>query len=341
MLKPASPVVLPAPAASTSLSDIVEAVLDVVAQLLNTRLAAVARIESTTYTVMSVVDQHHTVRPGQLYNVFDTFCMHMLETGQPLRIADTMQAPLSLRVVPQKLELNVQSYLGVPLFMADGRVFGSLWVADPAPRHFSDGDVALLQLFARLLTPELAQDAHSRHSERIEQAQAMHPNIDPSTGLLAADSFEAALSREATRHDRIGSIYAIAVLTITPSGAAAERYGEGAADTLRQALADIIMRTSRLVDCCARIGDDAFAVLFAETNAAGAATWHQRIDAAVGAWNRVHATRELMLEISVGIADCMDEPQLATRPNALVTMAQQRAGAVVQQHEQLEEALQP
>ncbi len=338
MLKPASLANgSPESGASTSLSDIVEAVPDMVARLLNTRLAVVARIESTTYTVMSVVDQHHAIRPGQLYNVLDTFCVHMLETGQPLRINDIAQAPATLRTVAQKLELNIQSYLGVPLFMEDGRVFGSLWVANSTPRHFSDGDVASLQLFARLLMPELAQAELSRHSERIEQTQAIHPNIDPSTGLFAADSFEAVLQREATRHNHSGSVYAVAVLTIEACESAKERYGEYAGDTLRQALADIIMRTSRLVDCCARIDADVFAVLFTETNASGAAAWRKRIDAAVDAWNRVHTTRELVLEIGVGIADCTEDSSFAKRPNALVVSARQRAEAAVQSEKQLHE----
>ncbi len=337
MLTPASLTNLsPEFGASTSLGDIIEAVPDIVARLLNTRLAVVARIESTTYTVMSVVDQHHAIRRGQFYNVLDTFCMHMLETGQPLRIDDIAQAPSSLRVVPPKLELNIQSYLGVPLFMEDGRVFGSLWVANSTPRHFSDGDVASLQLFARLLMPELSQAELSRHSERIEQAQAIYPNIDPSTGLFAADSFEAALQREAARHNRSGSVHAVAVLTIEACESAKERYGESAGDTLRQALADIIMRTSRLVDCCARIDDNVFAVLFAETNAPGVAAWRKRIDAAVDAWNRMHTARELALEIGVGIADCTEDSSLARRPNALVASARQRAEAALRSEQQLQ-----
>jgi GAF domain-containing protein len=200
MLKPVLPLAeVRAPALDLTLSDVVEGLLDVVARLFHTRLAAVARIESTTYTVMSVVDQHHTLRPGQIYQLHDTFCMHMLEQGQPLCISDITQAPMPFRFLPNRLELNIRSYIGVPLYMADGRVFGSLWAADPSVRLFSEQDVAMLQLFARLLRYELDQDAQTRHLERIEQVKSMHTSIDQLTGLLARDSFEAALAKEEQR----------------------------------------------------------------------------------------------------------------------------------------------
>lgn len=323
MLKPAIPAVgFSTTAGGATLRDVVEEVLDVVAQLLNTRLVAISRIEGTTYTVMAAVDQHHAVRAGQIYNIYDTFCLTMLENGQPLRVDDTTQAPLPLRLVPQKLELDVRAYLGVPLHMPDGRVFGTLWAADPRPHHFSDNDIALLQLFARLLTPELEQAEQWKRAERIEQARAIHTSVDPITGLLAADSFGTILDHEIMRRSRYSSAYAIAVLQIADSCD-----GCGPSDTLRQALADILMRTSRLVDCCARLDEDLFAVLFAETTAAGVIAWRKRIDAAVDAWNRVHAAAGLHLAVTIGIADSNDEPARATRTSAVLELAKRRLGA--------------
>jgi GGDEF domain-containing protein len=327
MLKPAiAPVGFSTTAGGATLRDVVEEVLDVVAQLLNTRLVAISRIEGCTYTVMAVVDQHHSVRAGQIYNVFDTFCMSMLETGHPLRIDDTTQAIQPLRSVPQKLELDVRAYLGVPLYMPDGRVFGSLWAADPRPHHFRENDVALLQLFARLLTPELDQAEQNKRVERIEQARAIHTNVDPTTGLLAGDSFGAILDHEIGRRSRYNSSYAIATLQLdtvdAPSG-----HGDVVA-TLRQALADILMRTSRLVDCCARLDENVFAVLFAETTAAGVVAWRSRIDIAVIAWNRVHIATGLELHVQIGIADSSEEPNRATRTSAVLDMAQERMAAV-------------
>ncbi|HEX6291205.1 MAG TPA: GAF domain-containing protein [Herpetosiphonaceae bacterium] len=325
MLKPVLPLAdVRASAPNVTLSDVVEGILDVVARLLHTRLAVVARIESTTYTVMSVVDQHHTLRAGQIYPLHDTFCMHMLEQGQPLCISDITQAPMPFRFLPNRLELNIRSYIGVPLSMADGRVFGSLWAADPSVRLFSEQDVAMLQLFARLLRHELDQDAQTRHLERIEQVQSMHDSIDQVTGLLARDSLEAALAKEDSRWSRHGNFYAVAVLSIIQPESAQDAADTQRSATLRQGLADILMRSSRLVDYCARIDADEFAVLFADTSAEGVAVWRARIEAAIEAWNRVHLARRLALNVGIGIADCYDTAEQDQHSATVLELAQQR-----------------
>ncbi len=313
-----------------SLTEVIDNILHVVAQLLNTRLTAVARIESPTYTVMAVVDQLHQIRPGQLFNLRDTFCLQMLERGAPLRVSDTTQAGMPLRSLPQALEVNLRSYAGVPLVMPDGRIFGSLWAADDDPRAWSDEDIALLQLIARLLTHELDQDAQARHRERVEQSAALHPSIDPVTGLLARDGFESLLRRETLRRSRYGNVHAVAIVTLDPGANAAP--DPARADMLRQELADILMRTSRIVDCCARIDEDDFAVLFVETAASGVAAWQARLEAAIAIWNRIHAANRLALRVAIGIADCHDVAHEADQSAALLDVARDRARDLMSNH---------
>lgn len=326
MFKPdLSPAELHALAFSSTLNDVADGVLDVIARLLNTRLVAVSRIESTTYTLMAVVDQLHTLRPGQLFNLQDTFCVYMLETGQPLYIDDTTHATLPFRALPAALELSVRSYAGVPLRLADGRVFGSLWAADTAPRQFSAHDMSLLQLMAHLLTLEVERDAEANHSARIEQVMSMQDSIDQLTGLLSRESFEVIVSRESARSRRYGNIHALAVLRIASSAAAEERHGAHGLDTLRRSLADMLMRTSRLVDCCARIGPDDFAVLFVETTTSGVEAWHARVAAAIEVWNRVHTASGLLLDVNIGVADSYDAAAWANRNSNLIELAQRRA----------------
>lgn len=287
-----------------ALDDVANGVLDVIVRLLHTRLAVISRIESTTCTVTSVVDQHHALAPGQFFDLHETFCKHMLESGHVLCIEDTNRVSAAFRSVPLALELGIQSYLGVPLIIGDGRVFGSLWTADNAPRHFSPDDRALLHLMARLLIHELDRDAHVRHNERIEQVQLAQSGTDQLTGLLMRDGFNKILAREVARHGRYHVPYAVAVLKIVQPHA--DNVNAGSHDILRQELASILMRGSRMVDCCARIAPDEFAVLFAETTAAGVAVWQDRIHAAIDAWNLVHTASGLSLTVAVGIADCND-----------------------------------
>jgi|GEM_PF-3806497 len=308
---------------SVTLSDDVAGVLDVIARLLNTRLAAVSRIESTTYTVMAVVDQHHSLQAGQIFNLPDTLCMHMLESGQPLCISDTTQLP-QLHSAATAVELNIRAYIGVPLCTHDGRVFGSLWGADSMARDFSSQDVELLLLMARLLSTEIEQDIRIRHSERLEQVMSMQPQTDHLTGLLSRASFVTALAKEASQRNRRRT-HAVAVVLLNSTAALRIPQTPESRDTLRQALADIVMRTSRLMDCCARIDVDTFAVLLMETTANEVVAWHKRIETAIETWNRIHAANGLMLDIHVGIADNREASTTGRNETSVLDLAHRRA----------------
>lgn len=326
MMMPAVPAVdLMAPVSGPALDDVVHGVLDVVVRLLDTRLAVVSRIESTTCTVMAVVDQHHAVSPGQLFDLHDTFCVHMLESGHALAIDDTTQASMPFRAVPTGLDLGIRSYAGIPLLMADGRVFGSLWTADTAARHFTLQDKDLLQLLARLLTNELDRDALVRQYERIEQVRSSHLSTDPLTGLVNRDSLIAMMLREAARYSRYHVPYAVAVLALETQRSD-ERSHASNADTLQQEFANILMRTSRMVDCCARIGPNEFAVVFAETTHSGVESWQERVAAAVEAWNLVHTASNLHMGVRIGVADCHDV--VGARAASALVLAEQRSRQV-------------
>jgi diguanylate cyclase (GGDEF)-like protein len=167
----------------------------------------------------------------------------------------------------------------------------------------------------------------------------MHTSIDQLTGLLARDSFEAALVKEESRWARHQNFYAASVLSIIPPELPHDAASVQRGETLRQGLADILMRSSRLVDYCARIDDDEFAVLFADTTSEGVQVWRSRIEAAIAAWNRVHAARGLALNISMGIADCYDVQDGNEQSATVLDLAQQRMYRdQVQQREQPQNA---
>jgi PleD family two-component response regulator len=72
---------------------------------------------------------------------------------------------------------------------------------------------------------------------------------------------------------------------------------------LIQGLANTLMLNSRIVDCCARLEDGRFAVLFPETPAKNLPAWLRRIDGAVRTWNLLHPALDTELAFSLGTAD--------------------------------------
>lgn len=291
----------PRPSCLSALSfdSVVDGALDMIVRRLGTRLAAVSRIEGATYTIMAVVDQHGELQPSQVYDLRSTICAHMLETGQPLFIGDLTQAPVSCRTAPLAQEIGIRSFAGVPLYMTDGRVFGTLWVADREPRDSGDQDLALLCLMGRLLLHEIDIDLERRHVERIAHLRASQPGSDPLTGLMSRRDFEEQVQRQARRRAQVNASFSVAVIALDPPD-------DLLGDAFRQELAEIVMRTSRLVDCCARIGENEFAVLFIDTPGSGADSWQTRLMAALDTWNFVHTASGLKLHARIGIADHRD-----------------------------------
>lgn len=100
----------------------------------------------------------------------DSFCTHVVESGQILILSDTTQHPaFSKSLLVQRY--GIQAYLGVPLMNADGCCIGALEVMDLLPRKFSPQEVAILELNARWSISEyekqrmLAQQQAGRKSD--------------------------------------------------------------------------------------------------------------------------------------------------------------------------------
>lgn len=296
-----------------ALEDTINGLLPIIAQLLDTRVTAVARIETPLYTIMAAVDHKHQLRAGQTYPLNDTFCLYMFEEQQRLCINDLAHASLPLRSIPRRLDLDLNAYLGVPLLLLDGRVYGSLWVADDRARVWTASDLGLLELIARLLTHELSQDALLRHQERILQGRRGHSDVDAVTGLPAwRDLRPTLLAIDAPLMPAL----AVVLLESFPMH-------EPFTSLARQELAGLLMRTARMVDYCAYVDDDLFVVLFPD--GAGVSAWQQRLNHALHLWNRVHSAQRLALHTQIGIADWQDVAGEPDPLSALLELARNRA----------------
>jgi GAF domain-containing protein len=284
-----------------SLSSIMDNTLDVVARFFNARLSVISKIEGSMYTIMSVVDQQQRIRSGTLYRLQDTICLHMLASGRPLHINDLTLAPTPLRHALGALKIQAGSYLGVPLYLFDKRVFGALWVADPTPSSFNQRDIAMLELLARLLTYEIDRDAQLRHSERVKQMLTTQNDVDALTGLAGRTNFETTVA-QLLAYSGNATPDTIAILTLRPQTVTPSYQAEHD-DTLRQGLADLLMRTARIVDFCARIGTNEFVILLPGTSADEVMDWRCRMQTEIEAWNMIHAPNNLLLDVHIDLTD--------------------------------------
>jgi signal transduction histidine kinase len=116
-----------------------------------------------------------------------SFCQHVVTEDAPLIVMDSREHPLvcgNLAIT----DLNVISYLGVPLRTDNDEVLGSFCVIDSVPRKWTAAEISTLNNFAQSTSTELnlRVDSNRRKSEfekRLRYAQKLEAMGQFSAGV--------------------------------------------------------------------------------------------------------------------------------------------------------------
>lgn len=94
-----------------------------------------------------------------------SYCQYTVTSREPLRIDDATRHPL-VRDSPAIPEMDVVSYLGIPIITDDDQAVGSLCAIDSRPRQWSDREVKMLGDLGEILTDHLnaGRSRPGRHS---------------------------------------------------------------------------------------------------------------------------------------------------------------------------------
>lgn len=91
------------------------------------------------------------IAPGQSDALLDTYCRLIVESRIPAVVADSAEHA-ELAQLPVTRSLRISAYLGVPIVLADGSVFGTLCCISHSPRRdLLDSDAAALRLIAHAI----------------------------------------------------------------------------------------------------------------------------------------------------------------------------------------------
>jgi PAS domain S-box-containing protein len=85
-----------------------------------------------------------------------------------LTVADTDAHPALNGGQPAAL-LQARSYIGVPVRLAGGSVYGTLCAIDPQPHRFAAADTQLLEVLTHLLATAIERDQAQATRDRLEQ----------------------------------------------------------------------------------------------------------------------------------------------------------------------------
>ncbi len=132
-------------------------ILSIVCRTTGMRFAAVARVTEDRWIACSVRDTiNFGLEPGGELKVETTLCHEIRQNSEAVVIDDVAGDPIYAKHHTPEL-YGFQSYISVPLRMADGSFFGTLCAIDPEPRRLNTPEtIEMFEMFADVIGFQLS-----------------------------------------------------------------------------------------------------------------------------------------------------------------------------------------
>jgi PAS domain-containing protein len=135
------------------------------AKVLDAPIAMVTQLDDTHLHALGRVGPPDLAKGGRAA-VKDTFCQHVVRSGEPLVVPDAREHELTKSLAAVKSG-KALAYLGTPLALPSGVVLGTLCVADAKPRAWTREEIAILADLARLVLTEIERRADLRSHQHL------------------------------------------------------------------------------------------------------------------------------------------------------------------------------
>lgn len=253
----------------------------------------ITRTENDDWTVLYSEDHRYDVHPGQVFSWSDSFCSEMMKGNGP-RIAPDSEMVAAYASAPIGKKLLIRAYIGVPLLLSDGSLFGTLCAVHPEPQPARiTEDQELLDLIgmmlSKILQMELKAEEESSRAERFK-AQALS---DAQTGLYNRAGWEQLAACQDIRNRRYGKTSAVVILDLDDLKSVNDTEGHAAGDELIKCAASALTKASRADDIVARLGGDEFGIIGVNCDKAGGDALRDRVN---------HSLHQAGVSASVGLA---------------------------------------
>jgi signal transduction histidine kinase len=164
----------------------VPTILEVVCRSTGMRFAAVARVTENRWVACSVLDEiDFGLKPGGELKIESTICNEIRQSRQPVVIDHVAQEPEWCNHATPAM-YGFQSYISMPIILADGSFFGTLCAIDPLPARIkTTATIGMFRLFAELIgkhldaTKKLAQVERSNDALQRFASIASHDLREP------------------------------------------------------------------------------------------------------------------------------------------------------------------
>lgn len=112
------------------------------------------------------------VEPGDALPLSETYCQRMIDGDLPHVVGDARRHPI-VKDLPVTHDAGIGSYIGVPLHLSDGRLYGTLCaISHTANPELGQRDVDLMSFLAEVLAERLEHDELTAERQRAESELA-------------------------------------------------------------------------------------------------------------------------------------------------------------------------
>ncbi|PSF38188.1 sensor domain-containing diguanylate cyclase [Aphanothece hegewaldii CCALA 016] len=239
-------------------------VLKYLSQRLNFNLWMVTRTEGSDWIVLKAEDHGYGVKEGTVFRWADSFCSQMV-AGRGPRIAPCASAVPAYAATPIAQQVTIGAYVGIPLLLESGALFGTLCAIDPSPQSQAiAAELPLIELLARLLCSLLDNDLKLTEQIRRTERAKVEAMTDVLTGIYNRRGWEQLLTAEENRCRSYGNSACVVSIDLDDLKKVNDTYGHASGDILIRNAAQIIKSTIRKQDIVARIGGDEFVILLVD-----------------------------------------------------------------------------
>jgi len=236
------------------------------------------RVAGDDLVVLSTVGSGVEIKQGDTMPWTDTLCWRMVAGSGP-RVAPSVAEVAAYESAPAAQNLKVGSYIGAPLLIGDGKVYGTLAGMDPEPKDDTlKQHLWLVEMVAGLLGAILKHEQEA--SEGAGQVSQIEGEVlvDKLTQTFNRRAFDRILTAEEARCARHNHSACVICVDIDGLRMINDQEGRDKGDALLLRTAAIMKRACRGYDVVSRTGEDEFAILAVECGLKGAKGIYDRIN---------------------------------------------------------------
>ncbi|WP_253739044.1 PAS domain S-box protein [Halohasta salina] len=163
-----------------SLDERIDAVLELGCAHLGLDIGILSAVEDTEYTVEGVDAADDSIQPGEQFDLGETFCDHVVDSGELVAVTDASDCNLAEH--PAYEAQGLEAYIGTPVIV-DGEQYGTLNFSQAAPREqpFTESERTLVRLFAQWIGKELSREQNRKRAaanrDRLRQIIDLLPQL--------------------------------------------------------------------------------------------------------------------------------------------------------------------